>query len=96
MRLPTYYGAIEIAAANQTGREPVSVRMRHRSALATGAWTRCPDGWTSDNGWTVRRRYLTVPGEIDGYGWVAYAPDGYPSWWAHDPVTAMERAEARP
>ena len=52
-------------------------------------WTREGPGWTSANGWTVRREWIGT----QRYGWAAFAPDGVPEWWAVDPVTAMVRAE---
>lgn len=64
-------------------------------ARSTGGWTRDGFGWRSDNGWTIRRTHV-VPSSHrrgDENGWGAYAPDGFPEWWADDPATAMERAE---
>ncbi len=52
-------------------------------------WTREGPGWTSANGWTVKRAHVGRERE----GWAAFAPDGVPEWWAADPVTAMVRAE---
>lgn len=53
-------------------------------------WSRHAGHWRSANGWTVKPAFAN--GREDG-GWAAYAPDGVGEWWAHDPVTAMVRAE---
>ena len=60
-----------------------------RTLRADCDWTREGPGWTSANGWTVRKAWIGKQRD----GWAAFAPDGVPEWWAADPVTAMVRAE---
>lgn len=60
-----------------------------RCLRAVCDWLREGPGWTSANGWTVRRAHIGDRSD----GWAAFAPDGVPEWWAEDPVTAMVRAE---
>lgn len=52
-------------------------------------WSRHRDGWQSANGWIVRRAWVGEHRDA----WAAFAPDGVGEWWAHDPITAMVRAE---
>jgi hypothetical protein len=77
------------------GTPPLTIRAEARGLCVLRAecdWTREGAGWRSSNGWTVRPQ--TFGDEIAmRHGWAAYAPDGYPEWWAEDPVTAMVRAE---
>lgn len=60
-----------------------------RNLRAACDWSRQGAGWTSANGWTVRKAHIGRRRD----GWAAFAPDGVPEWWAPDPVTAMVRAE---